>query len=458
MPLTALAFWALYTAGLVGALFAPIVGIMVYIITYHVHPETQWWGDTTPPGLRTSLTIAIATGIGIMLRPRTATHGFKYFRSPMVIGVSILALASLSLLWGVEPSERGLDLLEKLAKVLIFTLMLIHTVRTPRDYQLVLISWCLGVAYIGWQAWHGIGVNVSGRLNLGLGGPDFAESSGLAVHLIATLPIVGALVFMARDHFTRGTLLFIGALAVNTLILTRTRNAVFGLAAISVVGILALPREYRVRGFLGISVGMLLALSLTDDGWWNRMRSITDFRNDESAVRRLDYWSASVQMAFDHPLGIGLGNFQDKVRVYLPELTIRRSAHSTVFETLAELGFLGLALLGLLCLMLRQTLLRAERVSRALPRSMPMSLGSIRMNFHPGWHLLAMRCSLAGYLACSLFVTRLVSEDFWMLVALTCALLNVITLEANAAKARDPLAPLELPETGWQARPALRGG
>jgi len=341
-----------------------------------------------------------------------------------------IALASLS--WGYGPSERGLAQAEKLVKVLVFLMILIRCVRRPSHYHLVLFTWMAGVFYIGYEAWGDVGIMVAGRLDKGLGGSDFAESGDLSAHLVATLPLIGAMFFMSRSVFGRGFYLIVGALSVNTIVLTRSRSALLGVAATAMAIACSLPRGYRLRGVAAIVLGTALALQLTDPGWWHRMRTISLEPQDASAVGRLHYWAASLQMVGDHPLGIGLGNFQTVVQEYVPGLTIIRAAHNTYLECLAETGWLGAAtLLLILCGALYRTTASARRASR-FESDIDISIMGRRTRFHLGWHATALRAALVGYGVCAFFQTRVVGEDFWILMALAICLGNVTTYMETA--------------------------
>jgi probable O-glycosylation ligase (exosortase A-associated) len=426
MSLTAIGFWLLYVAGVGGALLMPLAGVLLYVLIYHINPEYQWWGESIRAvGLRTSMTVAAATVIGILLRWPRLHAGARQFPLPICIAIAILVLALASLTWGYGPSHRGMYQVEKFAKILIFVLILIRCVREPQHYHLVIVAWICGLAYIGYQAWGNVGGFAGGRLTRGIGGPDFADSSGLAVHLVASLPLIGAMFFMARRWWSRALLLLVGALSVNTIIMTRTRNAIAGLAAMSLVAVLSLPRGHRRKGLLAIGVGTLLAVQLTDPHWWNRMATVFRYSEDPAAVKRLEYWSAAVRMVGEHPLGIGVGNFHEVVKEYVPGLQIVRSAHSSYFVCLAELGYLGIALLIIL---LAVTLRRLNRVRREANRAIPeviVDFGPRRARFHLGWHAMALEASLVGYAAGGIFTTRLWTEGFWILLGLSCCLVHV---------------------------------
>jgi len=426
MPLTAIAFWLLYISGIGAALVAPLAGVLLYVLVYHMNPEFQWWGESVRAlGLRTSLTVVVATVIGLALRRPRFNGGGRQFPLPMVLALALVTLALTSMAWGYGVSERGLFMGEKIIKVMIFVLIMIRCVREPLHYHLVVGAWLCGALYIGYQAFGNVGAYSGGRLDRGLGGPDFAESSGLALHLVATLPFVGAMFFMARRWWTRGLVLIIGALTVNTIVMTRTRNALVGLLAMSLAGAMSLPRGYRVKGLLAIALGTALATQLADPGWWNRAATIAHYQHDPSATGRLAYRRAALAMVADYPLGIGLGNFHEVVKEYVPDLQIIRAAHSTYFACLAELGYLGLLLLGSLLALTLWRLGRIRRLSDQWQSDLPLRLAGWKFRFHLGWHAMALRAALCGYLACSLFTTRLWSEDFWMLIGLACCLSNV---------------------------------
>jgi hypothetical protein len=426
MSLTLMAFWLAYIGGVATAVFNPVIGVFLYILVYHLNPETQWWGSSVQViGLRTSFTVAVATAVGVLIRWPRMLHGARQFPLPYALAIVLCLMALGSFAWGVGISERSQFQLEKLAKILIFVGILIRCVRTPLQYHGVILAWLIGVLYLGYEAQGGIGLRSGGRLSGGLGGPDFAESSGLAVHIVATLPLIGAMFFMARSWLGRLFMLGTGALTVNLLILTRTRNAIAGLAPMALACVLSLPRGYRLKGVLGVIIGTLLAIHLTDDGWWRRMESVVNYREDNSAMMRLTYWKAAIDMVFDYPLGIGIGNFHHTVMDYVPGLTYVRSAHNSFFACLAELGWPGLLVFCTLLFVTLRRLAYVRNAARQLPEMVDISVFGRHTSFHLGWHAVALRAGIVGYMGCSIFTTRLYAEDQWLLIGLAACLYNV---------------------------------
>ena len=426
MSLTAIAFWLSYVIGVCAAPFVPMVGIVLYILVYHLNPETQWWGDSVRAlGLRTSFVVALATGAGMLIRLPPLRHGARQFQAPYALALLFGALALGSMFWGVGISDHGEYLAEKFVKTLIIVFMLVRCVRAPVHYHFVIVAWLVGAAYVGYEATGGAGLVERGRLTAGLGGPDFSDSSGLAVHMVTVLPLVGAAFFMARTWWGRGCTLLTGALVVNTIIATRTRNVLAGLAVMAVSGVLSLPRGYRLKGLAAVVAGTLLSIQLADPGWWERMATVWEYEQDASSTGRLVLWKAAFAMAADYPFGIGLGNFHTTVMSYVPDLNVVRSAHNTIIACLAELGWPGLFLFLLIFGITVVRLGSVQRAAAQWPARLELTFYRSRPGFHLGWHALALRTALVGYLACGFFTTRLFTEDLWLLLGFAMSLVNV---------------------------------
>ena len=131
-------------------------------------------------------------------------------------------------------------------------------------------------------------------------------------------------------------------------------------------------------------------------------------------------------MVRDQPLGVGFGNFETAVRRYVPHLAVNRCAHNTYLEVLAELGIVGMLLLVWIftAAMITVNWIR-ERARRFKEPWEVTVIGGWRASFDLGWHAMALRCSLVGYLVCAIFDSRVVAEDLWILIGMSCCLANV---------------------------------
>ncbi|MCH8878661.1 MAG: O-antigen ligase family protein [Planctomycetes bacterium] len=428
MSLTEIIFWFVFIGGGVGAMFNPTYGILVYILVYHLNPEAQWWGaNVRALELRTSFVIALTTTIGVLINWKRFNRPEKQFPIMYVMMLAFLAYCLFTFMSGLQPIADGFGRarIDKLMRISIFVFLLIRIIRTMRQYRWLLWSWMAGTIYIGYEAWSGVGGNESGRLSSYLGGADFNQSSGLAAHMVPMTAIAGFLFFSSRSKRAKFFALLAAAFAINTIILTRTRNAVPGMIVLVIVGLIRLPRGLRIKCLVGMLIGLACAAQLTDKGWWARMATLKNPNQDASIVRRYDYWQAAVEMAADYPWGIGIGQFRNFVPIYVEDLDVGRSAHSTYFQCLAELGYPGLFLYLLVIATSFYHFERARRVGRGW-RALQLSHPDLAQEQRE-IHLLATANEVAvcGFLVCAAFTSRLWVEGLWVLMAMSCCLRNI---------------------------------
>ncbi|MFQ6048184.1 MAG: O-antigen ligase family protein [Phycisphaerae bacterium] len=229
-----------------------------------------------------------------------------------------------------------------MAKVFIFVLLLTRVVADLRSYRLVVLLLVAGALYFGWQCKTAPASSFyGGRLN-GIGGPDFREASGLGLHLAVMLPLVGSF-FLQPSWPCKAFAFLAGAFACNGIILTQTRSAFIGLMAGLTAALLWARQALRKRVLLGVCLALAGGLILTDQSFWTRMQTILQARKDISADTRLAIWRSSLSIWADHPLGVGVGNFERVIGHYNPDLA-HKDAHSILVECYGELGILGLAI------------------------------------------------------------------------------------------------------------------
>ncbi len=437
-------YWLIFLAGLAGALFNPVYGILLYVLVYHLYPESQWWGFRVEVWVpRTMFVIAAATAIGMVLnwhRMRRTESQFPMMFILMLLFLlySFLASTTSSEPIGTTSSQMRLD---KMVRISLFVFMMIRVVRTPKHFRWLLWSWMAGTIYIGYQAWSGIGITVSGRLSGGLGGPDFNQSSGLAAHLVPMIAIAGFLFYSSKSKQGKFFALLAAAFAVNTIILTRTRNAFPGILVLMIFGLLRLPRGVRLKCSLGIILGLFLSIRLTDEGWWERMGTLKNPEQDKSITRRYDYWKAAAKMAAEHPFGVGVGNFRRLVPEYVSDLEMGRSAHSTYFQCLAELGYPGLLLLLSIIMISLYQFEHARSTGKPwqnLVEAHPELGEDLRTLL-----LLATanEVAVAGFMVSAFFTSRLWVEGMWLLLAMSCCLYNISrTYRARLRKLANPVS------------------
>lgn len=297
--------------------------------------------------------------------------------APFVLPVVLyLVFAVLSISLAVNRVEALLQLSHQVTLSLLF-LAILNRVK-GRDlfsYLWVVVAQTAIVAWIGlmqYVGWGFLEVPSSGLPSATLGYRNFA-----AMVMILSIPL-GALLFL-RARTTLETCCWGLALALMTtfLIATRTRGAWIGLllacalALIFTVSLKLLNRlpppgnesplwsreksTVAVAGLLlGLGFSLFVPPSMGEFGYERHSPekvdvagSVTSIFEKDSDKHRLNLWRNTLRMLYDHPAGVGIGNWQfnyplyDEGQVVWKGATPRRP-HNDYLWIASELGFLGL--------------------------------------------------------------------------------------------------------------------
>lgn len=406
-----------------GALYNPLIGIIGYVLHYHIGPESQWWGASISHlGVRYAFLLVIFTGIGTVLNRKRLRYGNKLLTGHEWLFILFVAIVWLSYFIGLPPDRDPAGIIDppeiKMLKMLIIVLLMTHVVTTVKQFNLFLLAFVLGVLFLGYKAYVAPSWSfASGRLDF-IGGPDFRSANGLAAHFSACLPLV-AVYFIRSGWPGRILATATGVLAINGLVLTRSRGGFVALAGCMLIAGLTAPKKIRKVVFVGLLVVAIGGFALTDPYFWKRAETITasDTQRDTSAQSRLDIWAASLKMLADYPLGVGVGNFPNSIYFYLSQ-DWKKDAHSTYVLCYSELGLQGIIVYGLLVFSAIRLLRRVRKEAQDLPPEPREALT---------WISYAVLVSLSSFLISGLVCSRLYSEGpTWILVAFPVCLLRAL--------------------------------
>jgi len=360
MPLRTILFSSVFICFAFGAFFTPLFGILGYVAHYIIGAEKQWWhAPLNPLGIRYSLSFAVLTAVGIML------HRNKLKFKKLLVRQEVLALIMLLLLWMlyfINPETVGRYVATdhptiKITKAMIFCLMMTHVITRPKDLDKLMWLFVVGSLLLGMQA-YGLprSAFMGGRLDAVVGGSDFLDANALAAFMVAASVIAGT-VFMRASWRGKLPCAATGAFSLNTIVLCRSRGAFLALFGAGIAIVFMSPRHIRGKLIVGMVVGALGMLYLSDPQFLERVAKISEHAaaiaeggesRDRSTMMRIEAWRGGIQMFRDHPLGVGPGNFNQYIGRYAPTVE-GLSPHNIYIQTLAELGFPGmLVLLGLL--------------------------------------------------------------------------------------------------------------
>lgn len=451
MPLRSISFLIYFFGSSTGAIIYPMVGVLCYLALYHVYPQTTWWGMKLEfLGLRYSFICGVCLMIGTALNLNRLRFG-RHLLHPLecaflVAYITVLLASVLGLSW----VPKSAMLFDKMTKVFIFILMFTHIVVTRRKVWMLVMLYMLMALYLGHEARNApVGAFANNRLN-GIGGPDFRESAGLAIHLFALLPFV-AVVLRQKSLILKITAIAAAGYAVNAILLCRARSAfVAGIIA----GMFALwysPRKHR-RWIIGVlSLGLAGGIFLSDSFFRERMMTIFSSaeERDKSAQSRLIIWGGAWEMFQDYPMGVGLGRFEYEIGKYASELekqfTSGRDAHNTYVLCACETGILGItAYLGTLALAWWTLGRTQKRVRQKL--SDPDLYELI---------IFANRLALLVYMIAGCFVSRFYTEGMWIFLALPICIARAVENEIKDEAREEVVLQAELPDSGDKLKPRL---
>ncbi len=425
MPLRSITFLLCFLGSSALAMAFPMAGVVCYIVLYHVYPQTTWWGQRLEClGIRYAFVCGLCLLIGTVLNLNRLPFG-RRFMHPIEWCVLLTFLAMLlSTATGAPWDDRTEMVLDKMSKVILFTLLLSHVVVTQQRVWQVTILLTVLALYLGHEATNAPpGAFANNRLN-GIGGPDFRESAGLAIHLFAVLPFV-AIVMRQRSLALKALAFFAGCYSVNAILLCRARSAFVAGIVAGLLAIWYIPRHHR-RWVVGVLVvGAAGGVVLSDNWFWERMITILSpaEQRDTSASSRLDIWAAAWQLLKANPLGVGIGHFESAIGDYskLPEVR-ERDAHNSFVLCAAETGVPGLVFYLTTILASWLTLSRlARRVRSALTEPDRFEL-----------LIFANRLGIVVYLVGGLFVSRFYTEGAWWLLVLPVCLSRAVENEIRA--------------------------
>ena len=427
MAIKTILFAVLFAVCFLGAIWIPVLGVLGYVGHYGIGPERQWWhARLNGLGLRYSFLLATVTAVGIVLNWRRLRFGKKFLLGPEVLMLLLLGVVWLSVLVGGATVGRYTVTDHpsvKFTKVVIFALMLTHVVTDMKKLNWLLWVLVACALILGLQAYDvPRRAFQEGRLE-SVGGHDFMESNFLAAYMAVLLPVI-CIQFMHSKW--RGKLLCAaaGVFGMNTIVLTRSRGAVVGIAVGAVVAALLSPRKYRTKVVAGLVILGLGGGYLADPQFIERTATITrsEESRDHSAQSRIDVWLAASKMIADHPTGVGAGNFNQNVGRYNSRME-GKSTHNTYLHCTAELGLQGGAVFGLLILGAFKLLRQIRRRADSLPQEHRARVVFLSYG---------MLISLATLLACCVTLSVTYLEFLWWIFMLPVCLSRVVdNLEAD---------------------------
>ena len=405
--------FTIFALGLKAAVRDRFAALLLYLWFALFRPQEWVWIDLT--SLRLSL------GLGLVLVVPCLFKGIlPDLRHPLGGGtMAFFVIATLGAPFAVSPQVTW-EWVDYIGRLFLVSLLAMRLIKTRQQLlaMTAVIAASLGfhTAKSGLAFLLGMGV----RFSDGLSGA-FVDNNGYA--MVAAM-IVFLLVGSAQNIKVRwlqyGFFASAG-LTVFTIVGTYSRGGFLALvASVLVFVLLQRKRTFALVGLVGCALVAINVAPLPKN-YIERLNTIRTYEEvgETSALSRPHFWRVAVAMALDRPLfGVGLRGYESAYNSYdflNGQYGRGRSVHSSHFQVLAEMGFLGATVWMWLFAYAYLTLFRA----RARSRNPLVSGEESRFLFTMAN---AMIASITVFLVGGSFIALALNDLTWLTFVLVVAL------------------------------------
>lgn len=350
-------------AGLLPVCMArPWIGVLTWSWLAFMNPHRLTWGMARD--LPFAEAVAIATLLGLMI---TRDRKPLYWTRETSLLVILLAFFGITtyFAWNREVAWPQLLVVSKIVLMTLVPIMLIYG-KHRIHWLLLVVAGSIG--FFGLKG--GLFALQTGGAHSIYGPEDsfIADNNSLGLAMVMVLPL---LVFLRRDEsnkWIRRVLSVTAVFTIVSIVITYSRGALIGLAAIA--PFLFLRVKKKVLLMLVLVPLAFVAIENAPDRLTKRVDSIETADEDQSFMQRIQAWSVAWNVAKERPLlgsGFKLEFTNDLTwisyadRKYDKWGQSARAAHSIYFQVLGEHGFVGLTLFLLLIIV---TMLRLRKLSK----------------------------------------------------------------------------------------------
>lgn len=412
--------------GLGAALRSRFGALLFYIWIAFFRPQDWVWIDIE--FLRLSLVSAF-----LLVVPSLATFRWPNVTHRLSLGsAAFVVFAFLGYQAAIEP-DVSWYWTTYLAILVLVSMFLITLVDTPQRF--VVITTVISGSFAFYSAKAGLNALLAGgtRYSAGLSGA-FSDSNAYA---LGAVMIIYLLLFVAQNaahKWVRRTAWVAAPLTAMTVVSTFSRAGFLTMVVSGLVFILLQRRRALLLALATLSIPLALLVVPIPEGYFDRLQTIRTYEeiNETSALGRIYFWELAVEMAADHPWGIGPWQYEAHYDAYdyLGTFGHRRSVHNSFLQALSETGWMGGAVFVGLIVSSWRILFRLRSRARD-------------PNLSPEWQhfvFTAANSLITSLLAFSIggfFIAMAYNDLTWMLFALVASLdricAHAMALSTNVA-------------------------
>lgn len=383
-----------------------------YLIVEYVRPQSIFPALDVLPWGKIFLILAM---LGLLTQRR-----FRLVSDPANVLMTIfLAVILMASYLAIYPDVSWFHWFDFVGWYLIYFLI-VNIVTTERRFTIFLAIFLLAsfkLSFFGARTWALRGFSFTTWGLMGPSGP-FQNSGELSVQMLMFGPIAYEYAQYLRVRAPGAPyafMLFLPITAAMTVIGASSRGGQVGLAYQMYRSLL--KGRLRFRTLVATAMVVSLAVALIPNEQVQRFQSAG---TDTTSQQRLLYWKRGVEMIDAHPtLGVGFYNFAPFFAQHYPEDILLGSAqlpHNIFIQVGTDAGLLGLA--AFIALIARNFL-----CCRQITRIASESKEDLRF---AAFIARGLGIALWGFLIAGQFVTIAYYPFFWVNLAMSVALLNIV--------------------------------
>lgn len=407
----------------------PFWGLFAYLNIYFNVPNDRinWWVTYLPFDRWSLLTTFVLITSLLLHRDKLSQHKFGNTRWVFIF----LALSAIITYTSAIDFINAKAFLFKLVSYALFVYILIKSINHASQLRLILITIVAMCANVSLNAYL-YGKRINARLE-GVGSADANGANLFALLLAGIIPIIFVFIKEGKTYERVIAILSL-PLVLNAFVLCNSRGSTVALAGGIFVAVMLVADNKIRRGV--IALGIIVApvfLHLADDEFISRFTTLFEFSSaleDSTQARNLssgrtEIWDYGMQMASDHPFGVGPNGFKKLARFYMPKEVLtflpgaqhgQRAAHNTYLQVIVEQGILGIIIWLALCFHTSWFLYRAFKLISSLKERKPF----LRLS------IFALNVSFFTSLIGALVTSRIYYEFFWWQVAFAAIVYSIV--------------------------------
>jgi putative inorganic carbon (HCO3(-)) transporter len=320
----------------------PYWGPVMWVWISVMNPHSQGWGFARTYPFAAIIAACMVLSWAITKEEKSLP------KSPITATfIVFLAWMSVTSVFAIHGMSFVYDQWIKVNKIFGMTLVIMMLMKERKHIEYLIWSIVISLGYYGVKG--GLFTIRSGG-NERVWGPEGTFIDGnneVALALIMVIPLMYYLMLQVSKRWIRYAFIASMGLCALASLGSYSRGALLAFGAMA--GVLWLKSKNKATlGILMVVMIPVMVLFMPQQ-WFNRIDTIGTYKEDSSAMGRINAWHMAFNLASDRPLGGGFEIYDAEVfNLYAPVPADIHAAHSIYFQVLGEHGFVGLFLYVLL--------------------------------------------------------------------------------------------------------------